>query len=341
MLRRVVCLMWSGVDLFFVLSGFLIGGILIDHKDDNEYFKVFYIRRFCRIYPIYLILLAVWAINSRIGVQIPGVHFPIWSFLCFLQTVYIVKYGTYGDCWYGVTWTLAIEEHFYLFFPMAIRVCKRRNIPHLMVVLILLAPVFRAILWSISRPPGETAVALLPCRMDQLALGALGAWMMREPTIRRWMETHLTWIYTYFGIFGASLVVLSMRNWGLTSAPIYSFGYTWIGIFYLLLILVGVLSPNRLVIAVYKFWPLRMLGRVSYFVYLAHLGAQWILFELLLHHAPQLYTSKDYGVTGLAIAVTIGLAIPSWFLIEKPIINWGHRWRYKPAPTTPELPSLS
>ncbi len=114
----------SGVDLFFVLSGFLIGGILMDNRAAENYFKAFYIRRGCRILPVYLLVLAVYlALKVLLAAYSSEDWFkelflqggmPFWAYLTFAQN--IVKAATFlvNSDFLIVTWSLVVEEQFYL-----------------------------------------------------------------------------------------------------------------------------------------------------------------------------------------------------------------------------------
>src|ERR1700746_660274 len=117
-------LSWSGVDLFFVLSGFLIGGILLDVRASPNYFKTFYIRRIFRIVPLYypwLFCLIGLLFFSGSAFQKQSAHLGIdwrtWGHFLFLQNLWTNHYSTLADWWLGVTWSLAIEEQFYLAAP--------------------------------------------------------------------------------------------------------------------------------------------------------------------------------------------------------------------------------
>lgn len=329
-LKIFLSLAWTGVDLFFVLSGFLIGGILMDHREDDDYFKVFYVRRVCRIFPLYFLLLIAGAIYVKITGESASAPLPFWPYPFFLQSIFIATRGALGSFWLGGTWSLAIEEQFYLIFPFLVRVCKSRLLPHLFVIMVLLAPVCRIVLWSMSHPPGLASFALLPCRMDQLALGALGAWMIRQPAMREWLEARSGWLLTYLALSAAAFIALSLRQWALLSDVMASFGHTWMGLVYLLVILLGVTSQDARVLACYKFAPLRALGKLSYFIYLFHPIVAREVYVLLRHGEPQLYSAMDCLATALAFGITLLLASLSWALIEKPIIEIGHRCKYRP-----------
>ena len=127
-------LTWSGVDLFFVLSGFLIGGILLDAREAANYFQVFYRRRFFRIIPIYAVLLSVVVFTmylasagqiAKYDAVLSGpLPWPYYPF--FLQNIGMSVHNSWGNFPLGVTWSLAIEEQFYLTLPLLVRFLSRR-----------------------------------------------------------------------------------------------------------------------------------------------------------------------------------------------------------------------
>lgn len=108
----------TGVDLFFVLSGFLIGGILLDVKTTDTYYRTFYLRRFHRILPVYFLWLLLFACGLALAdPRVKGMFnqaLPIWSYPLFLQNFAMAVQGTFGAQWLMVTWSLAVEEQFYL-----------------------------------------------------------------------------------------------------------------------------------------------------------------------------------------------------------------------------------
>ena len=116
-------LAWTGVDLFFVISGFLIGGILMRNRESSNFFNVFYVRRFFRIVPAYLIWLAILAAGLAGILPVHEVfenNFPLWAHLTFTQNLLTTSTGTFGSIWEIVTWSLAVEEQFYLVLPLMI-----------------------------------------------------------------------------------------------------------------------------------------------------------------------------------------------------------------------------
>src|SRR5271163_4752017 len=124
---------WMGVDLFFVLSGFLITGILLDTKKSNGYFSNFYARRCLRIWPLYYsVILFMFLIvpllrpSERQDIFGPRSS-PWWAYLLFLQN-FLVSVPTKATGLLGVTWSLAVEEHFYLVWPLIVRFCTNAQL---------------------------------------------------------------------------------------------------------------------------------------------------------------------------------------------------------------------
>jgi peptidoglycan/LPS O-acetylase OafA/YrhL len=124
----------SGVDLFFVLSGFLIGGILLDHRNSPSYFTTFYGRRVFRIFPVYygflLLTAAAGIVLHMLGKPTPvfDAGTPYWMFVLFLQNFSIGWYGDTGWITTSMAWSLALEEQFYLTLPLAVRRLSTRTL---------------------------------------------------------------------------------------------------------------------------------------------------------------------------------------------------------------------
>jgi peptidoglycan/LPS O-acetylase OafA/YrhL len=129
---------WTGVDLFFVLSGFLIGGILTDVRGSQTYFKTFYIRRVLRIVPIYYGWIVLYVAlmqfagpfvraRSNSGIM-PTTGFPIYLHFPFLQNLGLIALGGLAGAWFGHTWSLAVEEQFYLLSPLLVRLLPVRKL---------------------------------------------------------------------------------------------------------------------------------------------------------------------------------------------------------------------
>lgn len=177
--------MW-GVDLFFVLSGFLITGILYDTRESPRYFKAFYMRRTLRIFPLYygvLIVVLLLIPRSLLETYTPEAldtrraQFWLWTYL---SNVYCAKEAAFALPYLSHFWTLAIEEHFYLFWPLVIRLAERVAAMRIALGLSVMALGLRLVLHQVS--DNELwAQMLTPCRLDSLCCGAWFALAIRGP----------------------------------------------------------------------------------------------------------------------------------------------------------------
>ncbi len=167
---------WVGVNLFFVLSGFLITGILLDTKLRPNYYRSFYVRRALRILPLYYAVLLLLAVLTRTG----WVHrSALWGFLglSFLYLSNVTElFGV--PMQYGVLWSLAVEEHFYLLWPAAVRSLSRRRVAMVGVGICVLCASLRAFYYIRGYNTGTGYTWLVA---DGLATGAVSAAMARGP----------------------------------------------------------------------------------------------------------------------------------------------------------------
>jgi peptidoglycan/LPS O-acetylase OafA/YrhL len=338
-LAMVTSLCWSGVDLFFVLSGFLIGGILIDHRESSSLFKAFYIRRICRIFPLYylwltLFFVAAWA---HWPASCPSANWlfnhphPFWSYATFTQNVVMATRGSLGASGIGISWSLAIEEQFYLLLPWIIYLTPRRHLPGTLVALILCAPLIRAgLLLSGWRNGGIANFVLMPCRMDTLLLGVLAAWVVREKHLLRTLQENTRSLYPLAGVLGAGMVLLTVFRLPADSILMALFGYCWVGGFYLAVLLLVLVCQGGWVARCCNLAGLRQLGNVSYGVYLIHQIVNGLCHGLLLARLPSVSDLPGMSVTLIALAITLGLARLSQVWFESPLIRFGHTFDYNP-----------
>jgi peptidoglycan/LPS O-acetylase OafA/YrhL len=180
---------WSGVDLFFVLSGFLITGILLGTRDGTTYYRAFYARRVLRIFPLYYATLAFFLL---VVPQLPFFaavdHFwnpgasreQFWYWL-FLSNVQAALTGAWQHQTLDISWSLAIEEHFYLLWLLVVRYASERRL--LICAGTIVARCCCARRWCAGASP-LAAYTLTPCRLDTLATGAAIAILARRGEAR-------------------------------------------------------------------------------------------------------------------------------------------------------------
>ncbi len=317
--------------MFFVLSGFLIGGILHDAKDSQSYYRTFYSRRIYRIFPLYFTWIAffvagLYFAGPRSVSSLRGIFnrdIPVWSYLLFLQNFSMASKATFGPAWMGVTWSLAVEEQFYLLLPLLVRNLSYRGITMVVMASIVGAPVVRSILWF----AGNTYMGpytLLPCRADALGFGILVALACRNKRAWEWIASRRRHLYLAFLFLGCGVVFLLKYQ-----RHLYTIGLTWIAAFYALLLLLIVVKPGRLETSCFRSRGLVTLGGVSYAVYIFHQGINAWLHFAIFGERSNVSNWSSLSVTLLSLIIVMLLAALSWRLIEKPLIRRAHAlYRY-------------
>jgi Predicted acyltransferases len=338
LLFRFLLQTWSGVDLFFVLSGFLIGGILLSHRDSPNYFSVFYRRRVARIFPIYFAWLLLFVMLGAVQARLPlgsasawlfAQPLPLWSYATFTQNFVQAAHANLGPNWLAVTWSLAVEEQFYFLLPLVIRFVPVHRLPYVLAPFIVAAPIVRTILYT----PGADSVAsyvLLICKTDALLLGVLCAWIARLPRARERIlaAAPLLRIALLSGI-GFSCVTAYVRVETATTRVLPD---SLLAVAYASLILLAVYVPASPVGRMARTRWLRKLGIIAYGTYLMHQAISGFVFGFARGHWPYFATSSDLLLTLTALTATLTIASLSWRWFEKPIVDIGRRWRYAEPP---------
>ncbi|MEO6595034.1 MAG: acyltransferase, partial [Planctomycetota bacterium] len=312
-LARMAMLGWCGVDVFFVLSGFLITGILVRSKGSPHYFRNFYARRVLRIFPLYYLVIALllWVLRRP-----PASTAEQTSYLLYYQNIRFALWGEAGfDPARLITWSLAIEEQFYLVWPALVWWLPRRALAPTCIAVIVAAIALRFVLLG----QGLAGTHFLtPCRMDALAAGALLAIL---PSPGKWFGG----LCTLLGACGLLVVAwatgnsvpesLGQQRWGLLCAV--SFG-------------VGLLVLARSSAAFARGFSapwLGSFGKYSYCIYLTH----FLVIEAVTKHGARLLPDAvaswlreriaaecllvAFMIVCMAASWCVGFA--SWHLFEK------------------------
>lgn len=333
-------LTWSGVDLFFVLSGFLIGGILLSQRESADYFRVFYLRRICRIFPLYFGFLAICAVMQTEAVREawPGVgwmftpRLPFESYLTFTQNFAMAALNRFANQALNITWSLAIEEQFYLLLPVMIRFIPLHRLPVVLLALIAAGAGLRVFLYTYwPSQAGLWCYVLLPCRWDPLFLGVLGAWALRQPGWGARLATagRTLWITTV--LLGLVVVAGAITAKGVIMAPAMTLGgYFVLGLFYFSAVMLVVSGHAPRFAAILRHPWLVHIGVISYGIYLLHETMDGVVHAVILNAKPRFQTAPEMLVTLLAFAITLVVASASWRWFERPFVEWSHRrFRYQ------------
>ena len=251
---------WMGVDLFFVLSGFLITGILLDSAGKPRYFRNFYARRALRILPLYYAILILIAICYR------GAHDYV-----FLSAFYLSNMAPiFGVAvYYGPLWSLSVEEHFYLLWPWLISRLKTRHIWVLAAGICVIEPVFRGIAFF----HGWDVATYSWFRFDGLAAGALLALFIRSA----WYSDKRLWKLGLSCIAGAAILAVGGLPFGIYTRKRLAGDallFTFCAVLFTGLMAVVLGKRIHLVNILMRSRVLRRCGELSYFLYIAH----WLIF---------------------------------------------------------------
>jgi peptidoglycan/LPS O-acetylase OafA/YrhL len=336
--QRMVLMGWSGVDLFFVLSGFLIGGILLEVRSSPSYFKTFYLRRFFRIVPIYFLWILAYIIliavtgpairaHSNSGI-VTRPDFSVYGHFLFLQNLMVVSFGGLAGAWFSHLWSLAVEEQFYLVSPLVVRFLSPRNLKVFLISVIVCAPLLRIFLLRETHVGPELVATLMPCRADSLAVGMLAAVLWGAGGFRNWLSARGAILYGLLAVALAGMTALWKWAPDSQTLAMESVGFTWVAFFYILVLLLVLTRPSSLIARVSRMNWLRELGKVSYCVYIIH-NVVDVIFHFALRRAPAATTDfRGVAVTILAALVTFGIARTSWRLFEGPLVRRGHIYKY-------------
>jgi len=316
---------WIGVDLFFVLSGFLITGILYDARESREYFRNFYMRRVLRIFPLYFATLIVlfvivpWAAPNLIHHEASTRASEVWIWT-YLSNWRIADIGN----WMAVPpltghfWSLAVEEQFYFIWPWIVLWASGRTLIRLCASVVVIAFGLRVI----AMAAGTNTLAIFvatPTRMDSLAVGALIAVGIRSETPDFWRRVMIRAGIlggAALGIYAGITGTLGQFDVGMQSA-----GYTLLALTFGGLLVwtlgAGFGSPLQRLLALRG---LRYIGTRSYALYVLHPLVVMLLFRVWfakLGTAPPRDVAWQAGFWILATLASMAAAEMSWQLLER------------------------
>jgi len=329
---------WVGVDLFFVLSGFLITGILWDARDSTQYYRNFYARRVLRIFPLYYALLFVVFVLlplHGVGPALRAVLDDRALYLTYLANVALVLHG-----WQvfplDITWSLAIEEQFYLIWPFVVRRLSGRALLVGLACTVATTPVVRTGALLGFNAGWMATHMLTPFRLDSLALGGIVAIGLRQglfdpAALRR----RAGWILLVVGSVLAALIVTD--RFGRDSLVVGTIGYSLLAVFFAAL-LVRTLSPGGVLSQVLGHPVLRRIGLVSYGMYIVHPLCLMVAGTALSRVGIDLDILTPWPLVNSTVALVVfsacayGIAELSFRFFERPMLALKERFRPDPMP---------
>lgn len=313
----------SGVDMFFVLSGFLIARTLFKHRDSTSFFVPFYIRRFFRIAPLYLALLLIYTVIKGFAPQADIVRgsIPSWCYWLLLQNYYMPFIMSYGAPILGATWSVAVEEQFYLVFPTFVRFVRMNKLPWLFLGVSAVSVVSRYIASRQGNIGWFSAYTWSLCRSDALMLGAMIAWTAEfRPSVLRNVAKYLgryAMVFLIFvplsGPFIVTNIDFYMARWGyLLFEVVYG------------LLLIAALEPTLAVNRILSHPVLGYFGRISYGLYL-YQGPVIMLCRHWSTGDHRLSRFEDLIAPTVALLCTVALSHFSYWFFESRFIRVGRR----------------
>ncbi len=338
-------LTWSGVDLFFVLSGFLIGGILIDAKDSRNYFKVFYVRRAFRILPIYLLVVLVYLLLYSLAAgqqaalrETLGSPMPWYTYFTFTQNFWLAHHA-WDSVFLDVTWSLAVEEQFYLLLPAIVRLLPRQFLLPAAAALALGSAATRTLLYLHYGPSWSAAAyTLLSSRADALMLGVVCAVILRNRKLRDVLLRRPWAIKALSVLCGVAIGIFIYKGWGMGTRPMCTLGLTLLALFYTSVLMIAMVAPEGILSQAFRARWLMWLGTIAYGLYLFHVIVLTAVFRIVLHHSPSMSNWLDAVTAFCAFAVAVGLAQLSWRYFESKLVRLGHHFTYA-SRTSTRLPA--
>ncbi|MFT3929897.1 MAG: acyltransferase [Spongiibacteraceae bacterium] len=318
---------WVGVQLFFVLSGFLITGILLDEKKSPHQLRNFYMRRVMRIFPLY------YAVLGFAFVLLPLFHLtPLWLHDDLRQQLW---YWTFLINWsapilgdghaFGHFWSLAVEEQFYLLWPLCVLTCQRRTLLKLGLFFIASALLIRSALIAYDLEFAlAAAYKFTVARWDALAVGALLAVMVRDT---EWSQLLLRYMRPAFVGAVAYIVIYAIlnRNFAPVGPSFAALNQTVAALLFGVVLFASIQTHEQGSTRWQGFLLhpfMRLVGKYSYAIYIFHLPVNlivvpWWSRTMMIESAPLNATCLALLVFSLSYLA----AMISWALLEQPCLR--------------------
>lgn len=326
---------WLGVDLFFILSGFLITTILLGLRDKEEYFRTFYARRALRIFPPYYLCLAVYFTVS-LAMGKPGTV-GLWMQYVFYYTSLQVGqpsilhhpavFNAGVAMGIAVLWSLSVEEIYYTVWAPVVRFFSMRGVWATVVGMIVVAPMLR---WHFHTPEFPETYTFY-CRMDGLGFGSLIALVhAREQQGDERMQRVALWMRSAWPVLLLLWLAVAIPAHADQASRVFNtFGISLADAFFASMVfaVIGSTGGSGIVARLLRMEWLRSIGKVSYTLYLVHYPIRvltiWVFEEWMHTGLSRRMTALAESLVG--IVVSLAIAYLSWNLMESRILRWKDR----------------
>lgn len=284
LLWRVAPVGWVGVDLFFVLSGYLITRILLATRNDGRYYGNFFVRRTLRIFPLYYCVLAlIFAalLLDRHGVGCEELRewgSPLWFWL-YLGNVHMALTGHNPPTFALMPlWSLHVEEQFYLLFPFIVRRVRRATLIKVLTAALLVSPVLRLLLWRAFPDNPLLQYKLLPCRFEGLALGGLIA----AGNVAAWrLDGRLLGAIAAVGVSAGFMLLTAFGHGSYLDPFTRVIGYSLFPVMFAFVLLWALRCRGAWQTGWLRWAPMQFIGKRSYGMYLLQIPVSAALAAVL------------------------------------------------------------
>jgi peptidoglycan/LPS O-acetylase OafA/YrhL len=313
-----------GVDLFFVLSGFLITGILYDAKEKPHYFRDFYLRRTLRIFPLYYgVLAGLFIMLPALPVGYPATlatsaSHQAWLWL-YGTNFYLAAARTWALPYTSHFWSLAVEEHFYLVWPIVVLTASRATLQRICVAVAVFSLALRVGL-SLAGIGHVALVVLTPCRLDALCIGAFLSIAVRSHGVAHVARATRPWLAVLPGL----VLVTSLWNaaTGRATDLVLPLRGSLVALSFGAVLIASLVAPTSAWHARLIQSPgMRFLGKYSYGLYVFHGMVAYALMERRVFQALTVRVGSSFlALLTVAVGgtlVSLLVAVASYELFEK------------------------
>jgi peptidoglycan/LPS O-acetylase OafA/YrhL len=310
--------------MFFILSGFLLGGILLKNKTSPHFFKTFYMRRIYRIVPLYLLFLILVFIICSLGIGKGTAwwfnkEIPFWIYFTFLQNIVIGIKNVLGNAWLSPTWSLGVEEQFYLLISFLIYFSPKKILIYILMIGMICAPIFRY-----NAPTVYALSTFTYCRFDALFGGVMIAIIHNDQQLNNFFIKHLNKFYALTILLFLLSFPFTIGKWHMELFIVNS----WFSIIYMLVLLLVLNGPKTIFSRLANINFFVNLGLYSFSIYLFHEIILGLFFFSIPYKLPQLNSIADVFMVLFCALLTYFTARYMYINFEKKFMKIGHRYKY-------------
>jgi peptidoglycan/LPS O-acetylase OafA/YrhL len=321
---------WLGVDLFFVLSGFLITDILLASVGEKNFLRNFFVRRMLRIFPLYYLALVLFLLIIPRLVETFNVDYyrqnQVWLWTYLQNWLYIFKNPNPNNV-LNHLWSLAVEEQFYLLWPFVILLIKKPRYL-LVIVCLVLVGVLGLRVWVWKNQVADFAYFNLYTftRIDGICIGCIVALLLRID--RRFLSRYTPAIVLFFALLNFAFFFIN-RSYDFGFPYLALAGYTTFAMIFGLLVNEAVTRQTKLINSILSISFLRFFGRISYGLYIFH----WPLYILLTPWLIGQLTATvpaswlQFSVSLAATVIAIAVSWLSFNFYERPFLKIKERFQ--------------